>query len=69
MPGPVPLSGDPHNAIGSTPGLGILHIRQGGRSGSLAAIVPIENPMQQGAQRPDPHGLRVRIIAGRRGAS
>jgi hypothetical protein len=65
--GPVPLSGDPHNAVGSTPGLGILRIRQGGRSGSLAAIVPIENPMQQGTQRPDPHGLRVRIIAGRRG--
>ena len=58
--GPVPLSGDPHNAIGSTPGLGIIRVTHGGFSGSLAAIVPIVNPLQQGTQQPDPHGLRVR---------
>jgi hypothetical protein len=58
--GPVPLSGDPHNAIGSTPGLGIIQVTHGGFSGSLVSIVRITNPLQQGAQQPDPHGLRVR---------
>lgn len=59
--GPVPLSGDPHNAIGSTPGLGILEVTDGGRGGRLAAIVRIENPGLQPKQQPDPHGLRVRL--------
>jgi hypothetical protein len=58
----VPLSGDPHNAVGSTPGLGILRIAGGGRRGALTAIVPVTNPMQQPNQRPDPHGLRVRLL-------
>jgi len=60
--GPVPLSGDPHNAIGSTPGLGIIDIAENGRSGSLRAIVRITNPTQQDKQQPDPHGLRVRVL-------
>jgi hypothetical protein len=59
--GPVPLSGDPHNAIGSTPGLGVIQLTEGGRNGSLMSIVQITNPDQQGTQQPDPHGLRVRL--------
>jgi hypothetical protein len=58
--GPVPLSGDPHNATGSTPGLGIIQVTHGGFSGSLVSIVRIQNPLQQGTQQPDPHGVRVR---------
>jgi hypothetical protein len=58
--GPVPLSGDPHNAIGSTPGLGIMRVTRGGRDGSLFAIVPVTNPWQQAGQQPDPHSVRVR---------
>lgn len=60
--GPVPLSGDPHNAIGSTPGLGVIDVTDNGRTGSLAAIVRITNPSQQEKQQPDPHGLRVRVL-------
>ena len=45
--GPVPLSGDPHNAQGSTPGLGIIQVTDGGRSGSLMARVPLTNANQQ----------------------
>lgn len=59
--GPVPLSGDPHNATGSTPGLGIIQVTQAGRSGSLMAVVPLTNANQQSGQAPDPHGLRVRL--------
>jgi hypothetical protein len=60
--GPVPLSGDPHNAVGATPGLGIIEVSNEGRSGRLAAIVRITNPGQQEKQQPDPHGLRVRVL-------
>jgi len=58
--GPVPLSGDPHNATGSTPGLGIIHVTRGGRDGQLMAVVPLTNPLQQPGQQPDAHGMRVR---------
>ena len=57
--GTTPLSGDPHNARGATPGLGILQVTANGRSGELVAIVPIDNPVNPGAT--DPHGIRVRI--------
>lgn len=59
--GPVPLSGDPHNATGTTPGLGIIQVTQGGRSGTLMAVVPMTNANQQPKQAPDAHGLRVRL--------
>ena len=59
--GPTPLSGDPHNATGSTPGLGIIQLTHGGRSGRLVAVVPLTNAMQQPGQAPDAHGLRVRV--------
>jgi hypothetical protein len=59
--GPVPLSGDPHNAQGTTPGLGIIQVTHGGRSGRLIARVPLTNANQQVGQAPDAHGLRVRL--------
>ncbi|MCC7180297.1 MAG: hypothetical protein IT177_18100 [Acidobacteria bacterium] len=59
--GSVPLSGDPHNATGTTPGLGIIQVTGGGRDGRLAAVVPLTNPWQQPGQAPDAHGLRVRL--------
>jgi hypothetical protein len=59
--GPVPLSGDPHNATGSTPGLGVIQLTHGGRSGRLMAVVPMTNALQQPGQAPDAHGLRVRV--------
>jgi hypothetical protein len=58
--GSVPLSGDPHNATGSTPGLGIIQVTSGGRDGKLMAVVPLTNPLQRSGQQPDAHGLRVR---------
>jgi hypothetical protein len=59
--GPVPLSGDPHNATGTTPGLGIIQVTDGGRRGHLMAVVPLTNANQQPGQAPDAHGLRVRV--------
>jgi hypothetical protein len=63
--GSVPLSGDPHNATGETPGLGIIEVKGNGRGGGLIAVVPLINPLQQPGQGPDAHGLRVRLKPGR----
>ena len=36
--GSLPLSGDPHASTGSTPGVGVIDVEAGGRSGELRAI-------------------------------
>lgn len=58
--GPNPLSGSPHAATGSTPGLGVIQLRQGGRVGELKSVVPISNIDSAGVERADSHGIRVR---------
>ncbi|MEX1993962.1 MAG: hypothetical protein WD929_04810 [Steroidobacteraceae bacterium] len=60
--GPTPLSGDPHNARGDTPGLGVIRVSDGGRGGELAGIVRFSNVGADGVERADPHGLRVRRL-------
>jgi hypothetical protein len=55
--GPTPLSGDPHNATGSTPGLGILQVTEGGRNGRLLRIVRLTNVGADGVERADAHGF------------
>jgi DNA-binding beta-propeller fold protein YncE len=59
--GSVPLSGDPHASTGSTPGLMVVKLRDGGRSGVVEGIVPVSNRDAAGVERADPHGIRVRI--------
>jgi hypothetical protein len=59
--GLFPLSGDPHASTGSTPGLGIIEVKKDGRTGTLRGIAPIANPDAAGANRADPHGMRVRL--------
>ena len=56
----LPLSGDPHASTGSTPGLGVIKVTQGGRSGELQAIARISNVDAGGIERADPHAVRVR---------
>jgi hypothetical protein len=58
--GPNPLSGDPHVATGSTPGIGVVQVQQNGARGFLKAVVPISNIDAAGIERADPHGIRVR---------
>lgn len=60
--GPTPLSGDPHNARGATPGLGVIQVMEGGRGGELKGIVRFTNVGTDGVERADPHGLRVRRL-------
>jgi DNA-binding beta-propeller fold protein YncE len=58
--GRLPLSGDPHASTGSTPGVGVIRVEQGGRRGALQAIAPIANVDAGGVDRADPHGLALR---------
>ncbi|MGQ0539034.1 MAG: hypothetical protein ACT4R6_08830, partial [Gemmatimonadaceae bacterium] len=58
--GPNPLSGDPHSSTGSTAGLGIIQLSQGGRSGTFSRVIRVSNRDAQGIERADPHGIRVR---------
>ncbi|WP_433935259.1 hypothetical protein AB3662_11215 [Sorangium cellulosum] len=60
--GPTPLSGDPHASVGSTPGVGVIHVTAQGRSGKLKAITPITNKDGSGVERADPHAIRVRRL-------
>lgn len=59
--GPNPLSGDPHVSTGSTPGLGVIQIEEGGMSGVLKSVVPIHNIDATDIERADAHGIRVRL--------
>jgi hypothetical protein len=54
--GPNPSSG--HEAFGSTPGVGVVRVRSGGRRGRLKGVARI------GCVRgtPDPHAIRVRSL-------
>ena len=58
--GPAPLSGGA-DAIGATPGLGVISLTEGGRDGHLSAIGRTPRPPTD-SRPPDPHGLRVRIL-------
>jgi YVTN family beta-propeller protein len=59
--GPVPLTADPHVSTGSTPGVGVLKITAGGRSGVFEGRAPVSNVGADGIERADVHAMAVRI--------
>jgi DNA-binding beta-propeller fold protein YncE len=62
--GPRPLTGNNatfNNAVGSTPGVGVVQVTAGGRNGRLIAVAPIHH-IVDGIERADPHGIGVRLI-------
>lgn len=62
--GPNPLTGnnpEVNNARGSTPGLGVIRVAEGGSAGTLEALHPISNLDAEGEERADPHGVAVRL--------
>jgi hypothetical protein len=58
--GPVPLTADPHVSTGTTPGIGVLKVRQGGRSATFESIARVSNQDAQGIERADVHASTVR---------
>jgi hypothetical protein len=59
--GPAPLSGDPHVSTGSTPGIGILKVTEGGRSGVFDSVAGVSNVDAGGIERADVHALILRL--------
>lgn len=60
--GPSPLTGnhkEVNNAKGSTPGVGVIKVVDGGRDGEFIGIARITN-MKDGKETADPHGIAVR---------
>jgi hypothetical protein len=60
--GPNPLSGDPHSSHGTDPGLLVIQVTDGGRSGQVRGLVPITNLDAAGVERADGHAIRVRRL-------
>jgi hypothetical protein len=58
--GPNPLTADPHVSTGSTPGVGVVKVLEGGRNGYLEAVARVSNVDAQGLERADVHALTIR---------
>jgi hypothetical protein len=58
--GPNPLTADPHVSTGTTPGVGVIQVNHGGRSGRFFGIAPVSNVDGAGVERADVHALAVR---------
>jgi hypothetical protein len=58
--GPAPLSGG-HDAIGATPGVGVILLREGGKDGEMVGLAPAR---RTDGKAPDPHAIRVRTLGG-----
>jgi len=59
--GPSPLSGDPHVSTGSTPGVGILKVTEGGRNATVEGVARVSNIDGGGVERADVHALVIRV--------
>ena len=59
--GPSPLSGDPHVSTGSTPGVYVLKVTEGGRNASVEAVAGVSNVDAGGVERADLHALVIRV--------
>jgi hypothetical protein len=59
--GPNPLTGDPHVATGTNPGLAVIQVTNGGKAGVVKDFVRITNVDAGGVERADAHGIRVRV--------
>jgi hypothetical protein len=60
--GPAPLTGNDkthHNAIGTIPGVGVIHVDAGGKVGHYKGQAIVTN-MKDGKETADPHGIAIR---------
>lgn len=60
--GPNPLTGNDkmaHNAKGTAPGVGVIHVDGGGKVGHYKGQATVTN-MKEGKETADPHGIAVR---------
>lgn len=62
--GPNPQSGG-HSAFGNTPGVGVIKVRNNGRTGRMKGVARVTNVVG-GLENADPHAIRVRVVDRRR---
>jgi hypothetical protein len=63
MRGPNPLTANVagvNNAVGATPGVGVMRVERGGADGVFQSLSRITHPDAGGVERADPHGIGVR---------
>jgi len=60
--GPNPLTADPDVSTGSTPGVGILKVLEGGRSALFESVAPVSTTDAGGVERADVHAMTLRIL-------
>lgn len=51
-----------NNAVGDSPGIGVIRVLQGGQSGQLERVELVSNLDSNGDEIADPHGIRVRLL-------
>ncbi len=69
--GPRPLTANNpafNNAVGNTPGVGVIQVTHGGRDGKLIAVAPVSHVVA-GLEQADVHGIGIRAIHRRRHAA
>ncbi len=59
--GPSPLTADPHVSTGSTPGVGVMKVRENGRDGEFESVAPMSNLDAGRNERADAHALAIRL--------
>jgi DNA-binding beta-propeller fold protein YncE len=59
--GPSPLTADPHVSTGSTPGVAVLKVLEGGRDAAVEAVARVTNVDGGGVERADVHAMTIRI--------
>ena len=59
--GPMPLTADPHVSTGTTPGVGVLKVLEGGRDAVFESVAPASNIDLEGIERADVHAMTIRV--------
>lgn len=59
--GPNPLTADPHVSTGATPGVGVMKVLEGGRSGTFEGVSRVTNVDPGGVERADVHAIALRV--------
>ena len=60
--GPNPLTADPHVSTGSTPGVGVVKVTEGGRNGVFESVARVSNIDDGGVERADVHAMTLRVV-------
>ena len=55
------VTADPHVSTGTSPGVGVIKVRAGGRDGTFESVAPVSNIDATGVQRADVHALSLRL--------